>query len=410
MTSTTMTFDLRNMIDSSFEDLLLDSFNPSFKVKKYTYHSKKNEDKTWYTLQYKKEMLNEENISTIGQIRSVVTDGEKVYVYSPPKSISFDAVSKLNYSNFEVEELVEGTMMNLFWNDHNEDWEISTKSSVGAKYSFNQDNRKTFRAMFLEAMNTQDLDFNQFDPNLCYSFVLQHPENRLVVPFSKPQLVLVGLYKISGSEITILDKRTCLIENIVFPKQLNEFCDYNTLYTGDDDCWSNLHQYFNQLNMDYKIVGINIYNRQTNQRAKIRNPSYEYVRKLKGNSPKLQYQYYNLRRLGKVKEYLQFYPEHRVAFSDLRQDLHVWTEQLWQNYRACYVQKEKPVKEYPKKFKTHMYHLHQIYLNDLREMGHYISKQVVIKYVNSLEPARLMFVINFDQRRAKQEEASMVGH
>ena len=410
MTTTIMTFDLRNMMDSSFEDLLFGSFNPSFKVKKYTYCSKKNEDKTWYTLQYKKEMLNEENISTLGQMRSVVTDGEKIYVYSPPKSISFDEVSKLNYSDFEVEELVEGTMINLFWNDHNDDWEISTKSSVGGNYSFNQDNRKTFRVMFLEAMNNQGLEFNMFDPELCYSFVLQHPENRLVVPFSKPQLVLVGLYKISGSEITVLDKRNCLIENMVFPKQLTELCDYNTLYTGDDDCWTNLHRYFNQLNMDYKILGINIYNKQTNQRAKIRNPSYEYVRKLRGNSPKLQYQYYNLRRLGKVKEYLQFYPEHRAAFSDLRQDLHAWTEQLWQNYRACYVQKEKPVKDYPKKFKTHMYHLHQIYLNDLREMGHYISKQVVIKYVNSLEPARLMFVINFDHRRAKQEETSMVAH
>ena len=43
MTTTIMTFDLRNMMDSSFEDLLFGSFNPSFKVKKYTYCSKKND-------------------------------------------------------------------------------------------------------------------------------------------------------------------------------------------------------------------------------------------------------------------------------------------------------------------------------------------------------------------------------
>lgn len=405
-----MTFDIRNFIDSSLEDLSFNSFNPNFKVKKYTYTSKKNEDKTWYTLQYKKELLNMDNISTIGQMRSVVTDGEKVYVYSPPKSIVFDEIAKLNYGDFRVEELVEGTMMNLFWNDHNDDWEISTKSTVGANYSFNQDNRKTFRSMFLEAMHVQGVEFAMFDRELCYSFVLQHPENRLVVPFSKPQIVLVGLYKIMGTEVNILDKRTCGIENMVFPKQLDEFCDYSTLYPGEDSNWKNLNTYFNQLNLDYKIAGVHIYNNKSNQRAKIRNPSYEYVRKLRGNSPRLQYQYYNLRRLGKVKEYLQFYPEHRNAFTDLRDDLHAWTEQLWKNYRSCYINKEKSVKEYPKKFKTHMYYLHQIYLNDLREMGHYISKQVVIKYVNSLEPPRLMFVINFDHRRVKQEESSIVGH
>ena len=323
MTTNTMSFDIRNIISSSLEDLTFDTFNPAYKVKKYIYMSKKNEEKIWYTIQYKKDILTCKNVSTIGQIRSVVSDGKKIYVYSPPKSINFETVSKLDYNEFEVEELVEGTMINLFWNDHNEDWEISTKSTVGAKYSFNQDNRKTFRSMFLEAMNTQGLEFDMFDPKLCYSFVLQHPENRLVVPFSKPQIVLVGLYEIKGTEINILDKRSCLIENIIFPKQLNEFCDYKNIYFGEQDNWVNLNSYFNQLNLDYKIAGVSIYNIKTNQRSKIRNPSYEYVRKLKGNSPRLQYQYYNLRRLGKVREYLQFYPEHRKAFSDLRQDLHV---------------------------------------------------------------------------------------
>ena len=54
-----------------------------------------------------------------------------------------------------------------------------------------------------------------------------------------------------------------------------------------------------------------------------------------------------------------------------------------------------------------MFLLHQIYINDLREMGHYVSKQIVVKYVNSLEPAKLMYSVNFDFR--KNEEVAIIN-
>ena len=51
----------------------------------------------------------------------------------------------------------------------------------------------------------------------------------------------------------------------------------------------------------------------------------------------------------------------------------------------CYIKKEQPdLKSYPFQFRIHMYNLHQKYLTELRNMGYYVSKQVVIKYVNQL--------------------------
>ena len=43
-----------------------------------------------------------------------------------------------------------------------------------------------------------------------------------------------------------------------------------------------------------------------------------------------------------------------------------------------------------------MYHLHEIYKNELKNDGGYINMSEVIKYVNNLEPPRLMHVINAD--------------
>ncbi len=286
-------------------------------------------------------------------------------------------------------------MISLFWNDYSDEWDIATKNSLGGKYAFYQDNKKTFRTMFLEAMDNQQIEFEHFDKKLCYSFVLQHPDNRIVIPFKTAGIVLTGLYKIDGTTVTVLDKHQCKIPNILFPKTLEQYTDYK------GSSWQDLEDYFNQMNLDYRITGTNIYNPSTGLRSKLRNPTYEYVRRLKGNSPKIQFQYYSLRQVGKVGEFLKYYKEYRTTFTQLRNDLHQWTEQVWKNYVRCYVQKEKPLKEFPKKFRVHMFNLHQIYLNDLRELGHYISRQIVIKYVNSLAPAKLMYSMNYDLRQCE---------
>jgi hypothetical protein len=353
---------------------------------------------TWYFLHYLKNTLCQETYKTDGLFRSVLTDGKKIHIYSPPKSIPFTDIKDTMYNDHVFEELVEGTMINLFWNDYSNDWDIATKGSLGGKYSFYQDNKKTFRTMFLEAINNQQIEFEDFNKNICYSFVLQHPDNRIVVPFKNTRVVLVALYKINGFEITVLDKRQCLIPNILLPKTLEQYADYK------GSSWQDLELYFNQMKLDYRITGTNIYNPATGTRSKLRNPNYEYVRRLKGNSPKIQFQYYSLRQVGKVGEFLKYYKENRSTFAELRNDLHKWTDQVWKNYVRCYVQKEKPLIEFPKKFRAHMFNLHQIYLNDLRELGHYVSRQIVIKYVNSLEPAQLMYSINYDLRHCEKDE------
>ncbi len=363
-----------------------------------TYDEESQAKTNWYFLQYIKHTLCHDTYKTHGLFRSVLTDGKDIQVFSPPKSLPFGLIKNENYDDFELEELVEGTMINLFWNNYLNDWELATKGSIGGRYSFYQDKKKTFRTMFLEALNNQNMELENLDKKLCYSFILQHPDNRIVIPFKNPRVVLAAMYKIEGTKITILDKNKSNIPNAILPKTLSQSTDYS----GTN--WDDLQSYFNQMNLDYRVVGVNIYNPNTGFRSKLRNPTYEHVRRLKGNSPKIQFQYYSLRQVGKVKEFLQYYNEFRPKFTELRNDLHKWTEQLWKNYVRCYVQKEKPLLEFPKKFRAHMFNLHQIYLNDLRELGHYISRQIVIKYVNALEPAKLMYAVNYDLRHCEIDE------
>ena len=150
-------------------------------------------------------------------------------------------------------------------------------------------------------------------------------------------------------------------------------------------------------------MGVVLYNEKTGERAKIRNPNYEQVRSLRGNQPKLQYQYLSLRKEGKVKDYLNFYTENKVEFSNFRDQVHLFTETLYLNYRSCYVKKEKPLNEFSHQYKTHMYQLHQMYMNELRESKSFISNKIVQKYVNEMHPSLLMYFLNFHMRKRNMD-------
>ena len=135
--------------------------------------------------------------------------------------------------------------------------------------------------------------------------------------------------------------------------------------------------------------------KSANQRAKYVNPIYEDVKHMRGNHPKLQFQYLHLRKNGMVKEYLKYFREHVREFSHYRDQIHKFTRTLFKSYINCFIHKEKPLAEYPYPYKNHMYFLHQQYLNKLREEKKCVDYSFVIDYINNLEPTKLMYSLNY---------------
>jgi hypothetical protein len=142
-----------------------------------------------------------------------------------------------------------------------------------------------------------------------------------------------------------------------------------------------------------------IYDKNSGERTKIRNPVYEQVRQLRGNQPKLQYQYLSLRNEGKVAEFLKYFNENKREFSEFRDQVHLFTNTLFSNYHACYVKKEKPLIEYSEQYRTHMFNLHRKYLDELREEKQFITNRIVKKYVNEMHPSLLMYSLNYSLRK-----------
>ena len=362
-------------------------------------------DKQKYSvIRYLKEFLCLDMIPTYGLCRSIILNSANVVVgFAPPKSIPSDTFIKNHPDktpHLVAQEFIEGTMINAFWDPSvglGGGWEISTRNTVGATSSFFKGaNRKTFRDMFLEAAKEVNLSLDQLNKDLCYSFVLQHPENRIVVPFKKPDLYLVALYniKIIDGNTMVMSYPMIDLKNfdwgpaaIKFP----EIYEWNT--------YTELIEKYASMNTSYSTLGVVVYNNLTCERMKIRNPVYEQVRNLRGNQPKLQYQYLSLRKEGKVADFLKFYPENKKEFSSFRDQVHLFTSTLFANYVSCYIKKEKPLKEFSDQYRTHMFNIHKIYMDELREKKFFVTNTTVINYVNNLHPSLLMYCLNFQMRK-----------
>jgi hypothetical protein len=135
-------------------------------------------------------------------------------------------------------------------------------------------------------------------------------------------------------------------------------------------------------------------------RAKNLNDEYKSLRRLRGTQPKLKFHYLTLRRQrGGVGNYLAKFPEHTSTFNGYREQIHQFTKTLQKNYWDCYVKHSKPLSDYDGRYKQHMYNLHTAFKNN--KTPQLIPE--VIRYVNTLPPAQLMFSLNWEHRPRRQQ-------
>ena len=390
--------------------------------KKYLYN-----ENVYDIFKYDKDVLTHDDYNKTGLYRSVIFKGDSLVVVSPSKSMQYDSFTNNNVYGTSIvsEELVEGTMINLFLNpilDENGNTmkdndgncigraEIATRSTVGGNVTFYQDDTApSFRRMFLEACNEIGLDFDnikltQDGSFICYSFVLQHPLNRIVKPVKIPNIYLVDAYKITH-DVNSEDNTRYKVSKVDIRSELTRkelglnTCNmsYPVVYSGSS--YEDIKVKYDDMSVDYTIPGVVFRNTQTGDRCKYRNKAYEEVRFLRGNQPRLQYQYLVLRQKGDVKSFLKYYPEKAKECDSYRCLVHNFTKALHANYRSCYVQKDKPLIEFPENHRTHMYNLHQKFIKDHREKKGYIGMPLVIKYVNEMPVSHLMHALNYNLKK-----------
>jgi hypothetical protein len=99
-------------------------------------------------------------------------------------------------------------------------------------------------------------------------------------------------------------------------------------------------------------VGIMVTDQETGLRTAYHNKIYLEVKSLRGNNPNLHYQYLLLRKIGKVSEFLRYFPMYRKHFNKFLEHFTLFTERIHKLYWEVHVKKTVSV-SVPEKYEKY---------------------------------------------------------
>lgn len=388
-------------------------------------------------------IINKKNIHLI---RSIIieknTDNNfQLISFSPPKSYElrpyntyipdniFNTITTIqNETTYtSLEEYIDGTMINLFYIPSLQIWEISTKTYIGGKNSFymnnNTDNHNSnFRTLFYEALAFNSLTIDQLDTSYVYSFVLQHPMNKIIKHIDIPILYLCAVYNIQDFIIQEFN-----IQTSPYIKSLFSNTTIKLPYKDDNNLNIFISQLFNPNNqpLNYSSISNALYHifniyanshyntpfdvkgiilRINNYRIKIYNPYYLYIKDLKGNQAKMQYQYFVLLYQNRVHEFLKYFPEYTNQFNTYYNEFETCIQYLYTMYIDVYILKKITHDSIPYEYKPHIQYIHNMYIiSPMRKRNNIMKKKPiqrhdVQRYMYTLHPSKLMYTINYSKR------------
>lgn len=86
----------------------------------------------------------------------------------------------------------EGTLIKVFYH---EEWKIATSHIINAAFCF-WNNEKSFKELFYES----GVNYENFDRDYCYSFILQHPENHITKKINVIFVKMLSKYHIETGQ------------------------------------------------------------------------------------------------------------------------------------------------------------------------------------------------------------------
>ena len=348
------------------------------------------ENKNLYMLCYKRNN-NFDKHSFLNECRGIILEKNtnKIVCYTLPKinkiNIMEDSISteinnsisnnteisnNFDWSKVSVEESIDGTHLRLFY--YNDKWCVSTTRMIDANKS-KWGNRKSYYDMFMDAYeNCKDEIFNldNLNKDYCYGFVLQHPDNEIVIEYNKASLVHV---------VT----RSLKSENFLEELDIDIGCPKPKKY--DIDSYTRLLKIC-YLEEEFETEGYVIVDENRN-RYKIKSKNYISYKELKGNYSDELFHFFILRKDSKVQEYLYKFPKNLNKYNLFETYFRKMIKSIHTEYLNKYV--FKVTKEVTKNFYPTIKTLHNQYMN-----GNIIKtkKQNVINEILKLD-VKLIYTI-----------------
>jgi hypothetical protein len=319
-------------------------------------------------------------------MRSVVWDTEtnRPVCVAPPKAEKSEVPT--GEGVLSIQDFLDGNMVNTFSTlEEPEALHITTRTQLGAGGTFYS--KKTFGELFDDALKemgySSRADLRSVlpspstqSPATFVSFLLQHPEHRVVSRPRSAQLLMIHLGEV------LADGTVKIVEDVslLYPN----FAVQSYPMTGFKK-QSDLETFFANVaeSKGWFFQGLTFKNGQ-GQRWRLRNSNYLYLRSLRGSEATPSDRFLRLRAEGKVVEYLKHYGEERQTFWDLEQKLRKITKTVFDAYCEVHKAREKKLGDLPKAIQPCVFRLHSLYISDLKPQNETVKMKDAVAVVNKM--------------------------
>ena len=341
----------------------------------------------------------------VNWMRSTIWDTEaNLPVCVSPTKAKEDEVPPIGSDLPLIQDFMDGTMINMFLPAFDEATGVqppptlATRSQIGAGGNFYS--QRSFAELFTDAL--KDTNLVQLGLNVRHSFkdvknvhayfasfLLQHPEHRVVSKVDQARIYLVHTGYVTKDGHTAIEDISELhaepeLAALALPQyHMNGF---NTVpdYQSFLNTQLNTKGWFWQ-GLTFKDVNGN--------RWRTRNPKYLGLRALRGSEALPLDRWLRLRSEGKVLEYLKHYAEERAMFWDFEQRFRALTLAVYAGYVDVHKAHAKKLTDLPKNVSPCVFRLHAHYLEHLKPQTLTVKQKDAIDLVNKmtlLEQKRMM--------------------
>ena len=333
--------------------------------------------------------------------RSVVWDtvSNLPVCMAPPMAQNGDPPCQVQLS--ATEDFVDGVMVNAFVT--NGALQLATRTTLGANNHFYSE--MSFADMFSDAIsNTAMKGLNGLMEIMeaarvdcgavsCFaSFVLQHPEHRVVAKVEEATAYVVQMGYVSETGAIKICERSTNWPQAFGRLQVHS---YATRRFAENEAKQMLQR--TAVQRGWRWQGL-VFKDGNGGRWRLRSSTYQALRTLRGNEARAEDRFLRLRASKQVMEYLKHYSEDRDVFWGFEQSLRAKTEDVLKAYTAVHKARSLTFKELAVEYKPAVFLLHKLWLDELRPKGFVVRAFEAARTVAGLrdfEQKRLMAAAPF---------------
>ena len=246
------------------------------------------------------------------RIPDVYTDAPTVVAYSfntiQDYNESMNEEFNTNWNDYIVEPITDGAIIRVWW--YQDQWNVSTIKCIDA-HDANWSNNRSFYDLFNEASRISELDYTRLNKNYCYTFVLRHPVNHMIIEYDAPSLVHLCTVDMQCPNFNYVN------DDVGIPQVPS--VEFETFETFQETLKTPIEP---QVLTIESNLGYILTHKTTKNKFKFETPSYTRARELKGNVPNIKYRIIDLIKEGSVEEFLSYFPQYQddVKFVQKRLD------------------------------------------------------------------------------------------